>query len=365
MSAEIRSFVETCDTCATFADKQPPETLNLHDVPDRPWSKVASDLFSFKGKNYLVTVDYFSSFFELDYLHDITADTVIAKMKMHFARHGIPDILVSDRGTQFTSDQFRRFSTNWSFTHEFISPGNSKANGAVEAAVKVAQKLLTKSKAAKENPYLGLLNIRNTPTEGLQSSPSQRLLGRRTKTLIPSTQDRLLPRLPSGEKERMENRKLNMAQKRNGGRHDLKPLKPGDHVRIQPTQFGQTEWRPATVAKRLKSRTNEVTALGKTLVRNRQQLRFKPSLPTATATSLESTPVRPSPKPNSDDSNTEKLNNEQLDAEIMTSNDRSMVSSAASDTPAKANTEQSVTQTPAIRTTRSGRVIKPVDRLEL
>ena len=47
--------------------------LRKHEVPSRPWEKVGADLFSFKGRQYLITVDYYSQFFELDHLPETTS----------------------------------------------------------------------------------------------------------------------------------------------------------------------------------------------------------------------------------------------------------------------------------------------------
>ena len=67
------------------------------------------------------------------------------------------------------------------------SPGNSQSNGCAEAHVKIAKRIMRKCLLSKQDPYLGLLNWRNTPTEGLGSSPVQRAFGHRTKTLLPTT----------------------------------------------------------------------------------------------------------------------------------------------------------------------------------
>ncbi|XP_064647478.1 uncharacterized protein K02A2.6-like [Lineus longissimus] len=91
MSAEIRQYIEACETCATYADRQGPEELNLHEVPDRPWQKVGTDIFTYENRSYLVTADYYSTFYELDYLPDTLTETVVTKVKHHFARRGIPD----------------------------------------------------------------------------------------------------------------------------------------------------------------------------------------------------------------------------------------------------------------------------------
>ena len=51
-------------------------------------------------KAYMVTTDYHSGFFELDYLPDTTSETVVGKLKNNFSRHGLPHTLVSDNGRQ-------------------------------------------------------------------------------------------------------------------------------------------------------------------------------------------------------------------------------------------------------------------------
>jgi len=52
-----------------------------------------------------------------------------------------------------------------------------------------------------KDPYLALLDWRNTPTEGLNSSPVQRLIGRRTRTLLPTSARLLKPKLPKPAKD--------------------------------------------------------------------------------------------------------------------------------------------------------------------
>ena len=167
-------------------------------------------------------MDYCSQFFEVDYLPDPTSRQVIHKLKHHFARYGICDTLVTDNGSQFASDAFRTFTKSWAFNHETSSPGNSKANGAAEAAVKVAKRIMKKSKDSNEDAYLGFLNHRNTPTEGLKSSPAQRLMGRRTKTMTPTTSSKLCQStfFDEEERSRMENKKAEVA----GRFAHMKPL---------------------------------------------------------------------------------------------------------------------------------------------
>ena len=117
MSSEIKQFIETCDVCRAYDKRQPKETLISHEVRERPLAKVRVDLFSYRSRNYLICVDYYSSFWEIDLLEDTRSATVIRKLKAQFARHAIPETCVSDNGSQFISDEFKEFSRHWSFAH--------------------------------------------------------------------------------------------------------------------------------------------------------------------------------------------------------------------------------------------------------
>ena len=120
------------------------QPLSLHDVPERPWQKVAMDIFTIKSRNYLVTVYYYSKFFKLKFLEHIRSESVIHKLKANFARHGMPDMLISDNGTQLESQEFKKFCAGWNINHVTSSHGNSKANGAAEAAVKSGKRMMKK-----------------------------------------------------------------------------------------------------------------------------------------------------------------------------------------------------------------------------
>ena len=60
MSSEIRQFIESCDTSATLSTRQSPEPLFMRPVPERPWQDVATDIFTWEDRDYLVTADCFS-----------------------------------------------------------------------------------------------------------------------------------------------------------------------------------------------------------------------------------------------------------------------------------------------------------------
>ena len=103
MSHDRQQVAENCETCQLHKPQNQKETLIQHKEGVNPWSKIGIDLFEIKDRNYLVTVDYYSNFLEVDYLSTTVTKQVITKLKGHFARYGIPLQMVTDSGPQFLS----------------------------------------------------------------------------------------------------------------------------------------------------------------------------------------------------------------------------------------------------------------------
>ena len=156
--------------CSPYHAEWPTEPMLSHKIPSRPWSKISVDLFAMDGKQYLVMVDHYSDYFELEPLRNAAASTVIRAMKRNFARHGIPDTCISDNGPQFDCHEFSRFTRDYGFAMVKSSPYHSRGNGKAESAVKIAKNILKKSR--EEDPYIDLLAYRNTCL--LYTSPSPR-----------------------------------------------------------------------------------------------------------------------------------------------------------------------------------------------
>ena len=51
MSAEIKALVERCSVCAEFQAENAIQPMQAYQFPDRPWSKIATDLFTLNSKN--------------------------------------------------------------------------------------------------------------------------------------------------------------------------------------------------------------------------------------------------------------------------------------------------------------------------
>ena len=90
---------------------------------------------------------------------------VITQLRVQFARHGIPGVLIMDNGSEFDNQEFKTFSSQWQFEYRTSCPRYPQSNGKVENAVKTCKGLLVKAKKDKKDPLLATLDWRNTPQQ--------------------------------------------------------------------------------------------------------------------------------------------------------------------------------------------------------
>ena len=120
--SRIERIIQTCSTRQKYRNAQSKETLICHEISEKPFEKVGADLFHFAKNNYLLVVDYTTKFFECTMLTEITSNAIVTAMKSIFSRHGIPKVLMTDNGPQFTARDFKCFSSKWEFKHITSSP---------------------------------------------------------------------------------------------------------------------------------------------------------------------------------------------------------------------------------------------------
>ncbi|GBM00675.1 Retrovirus-related Pol polyprotein from transposon 17.6 [Araneus ventricosus] len=171
---------------------------------------------------------------EIARLNRLTSAEVINHCKSIFSRHGIPDVVRSDNGSQFDpvkTVEFKDFAKRYGFTHISGSPKFSQSNRIIEAAVKTIKARIKKSR----DPCLALMAYRATPLEN-GFSPSELLMGRRINTTLPVAKTQLQPYsvnkkvLDGKEERRIEGQKTNY-EKHHGVRN-LDELDPGQNVWI-------------------------------------------------------------------------------------------------------------------------------------
>ena len=112
---------------------------------------------------------------------DITSQRLITWMKSVFARFGNPDVLVSDNGSNFTSDEFTQFLRSRDILHQPVPVYNPERNGKVESFNKFLKHGIQTFGAAHKKFNDGieemLFNYRSTPLKPNGDSPAKQLLG--------------------------------------------------------------------------------------------------------------------------------------------------------------------------------------------
>ena len=246
---------KTCHGCQIVSQLAAPPPVKSTPLPSSPWEHLAADLLGPlpTGESLLVTVDYYSRYFEVDILHSTTSKVIISRLRTQFARHGIPHSLRTDNGPQFVSDEFRQFLSEMGIQHRRNTPLWPRANGEVERQNRTLLKTLKIAHAEQKNWNIELqrflLAYRTTPHTTTGESPSKLLFGRDIRSKLP---DLALfnenPNQPSAVRDNDSARKQ-AAKDRSDSRFNAKErdLEPGDKVLVrndQPTNKLSTPFLP-------------------------------------------------------------------------------------------------------------------------
>jgi len=244
MTKDIERTVRECDTCNKYGKRQTKQHLLQPEVPNRPFEKLAADIFQFEGKTFLLLADYYSKMPFIKTLRTMTSTETIRYIESVLAIHGIPKTLVTDNAKQFTSMEFKQFTKEWDFNHITSSPHYPKSNGFIERTVRTVQLCLKKAKESRQNPQIALLNLRTTPVDNSIPSSAEILFNRTVRTILPCA-SRQCPN--NGEQIRNQFKKRQSQQKKYYDRTSkyLPPLADNQPIYMQhPVQ--QT-WEPATI----------------------------------------------------------------------------------------------------------------------
>lgn len=243
LNSELVNLIKNCQACLTFQNSQQKELLISKPIPHGPWEAVSADFFKYKGNDYLIIVDNYSKYPEIECMSTkTTSNEVIKCFKTIFSRLGKPEILYSDNGPQFINNEFQNFLNEWEVTHQTSSPKYPQSNGFIERHIQTIKKIMKKADYDNKDIYLALLEYRNTPISVEIPSPAELLFQRKLRGI-----------LPIGVKTKNTNTKYrkmfekyqnNQCRYYNHNAKNLPPIKKGDRVLMQNKN---RVWEPGTV----------------------------------------------------------------------------------------------------------------------
>ena len=156
MTNDIREMVKGCGVCNKHHSTQPKLPLMQPDLPERPWEKLGADIFQFKESKYLMIVDYYSRFPVIRLLNDMKASTISTHFTSVLSEYGIPSTIITDFGSQFVSENFKKNCQQSGITLIFSSPYHHQTNSVAERNVGICKALWTKALESKQCPYTAM-----------------------------------------------------------------------------------------------------------------------------------------------------------------------------------------------------------------
>ncbi|PNX56457.1 gag-pol polyprotein, partial [Trifolium pratense] len=142
-----------------------------------------------QNKYLIVAVDYFTKWIEAEPLANITTFNVLRFFKRNILeRFGIPQVVITDNGTQFTDKKVREFMAKVGTAQHFTSVEHPQTNGQAEAANRVIlgglKRRLDKAKGKwTEELHSVLWSYRTTPHSTTGETPFRLTYG--TEAVIP------------------------------------------------------------------------------------------------------------------------------------------------------------------------------------
>ena len=141
INQHIEMLIKKYEVYQTYQKQQQKEPMIPSDIPIYTFQIVASDLFNWNNQDFVIVVDFYSKYWEIETLYDTKSITIVKKMKKIFTRLGITETLRSDNGPQYTAQVPKEFSKLWNFNHVTSSPEYPKSNGFVERHIQIVKNL--------------------------------------------------------------------------------------------------------------------------------------------------------------------------------------------------------------------------------
>ena len=152
MKQKVETYIRNCLKCIAYSPNSGKKEGYLHSVPkgNVPFQTLHIDHYGPVDKKRLskqhvfLVVDAFTKHVRLYATKTTSSAEVIRCLTDYFTNYSRPRIMVSDRGTAYTSREFREFLAENDVQHQLIATGSPQANGQVERVNRVLTPILAK-----------------------------------------------------------------------------------------------------------------------------------------------------------------------------------------------------------------------------
>ncbi|KAK3745815.1 hypothetical protein QZH41_005677 [Actinostola sp. cb2023] len=236
----LEKTAKGCEVCQAHQKNPVRAPLHPWQWPPRPWSRVHIDYAGpFMGKMFLLIIDAHSKWLDIHIVNSATTESTVEKLRMTFSTHGLPEMIVSDNGSVFTSEEFKIFTKRNGIKHVTSSPYHPATNGLVERAVQTFKQGMKKQQDGSIQTKLSrfLFSYRNTPQTTTGETPTQLRWGRSLRSHLDLLQ-------PDTEREVQQSQDDQIKQHDKNAR--ARPLAVNDKV-LARNYSGQPKWLPGII----------------------------------------------------------------------------------------------------------------------
>ena len=185
LDKDVELMCKSCKICQN-SQSIPPQNNNV-EWPEtgKRWSRIHVDHFFFENKIFFIAVDSHSKYIECLIVKSVSTSCTIEALREIMSRQGLPELIVSDNSTSFTSAEFKDFLEKNCIVHVTPPSYSPQSNGLAERSVQTIKKLLKKNTTGSIHSRLSnvLLYYRSTPHSITKVSPNVMLNNRKLVTL--------------------------------------------------------------------------------------------------------------------------------------------------------------------------------------
>lgn len=236
---DIEEAAKNCSECIKF--KSDPNKAKVHhwEYPSTPWERIHID---FAGPifdtMFLIIVDAHSKWMEVYPMRSTNTFKTIECLRDCFSRFGLPVVLVSDNGPQFSSHEFELFMRNNGIKHKTCAPFKPSSNGQAERYVYTVKQSLRAMQNypgnIKQKLSTFLMSYRKAPNMTTMTSPSMLFLKREIRTRL----DLIVPDLKSRVEQQIRKDQYEFKDRN---------FEIGEKVAIRDYRSSNSRWKIGTV----------------------------------------------------------------------------------------------------------------------
>lgn len=259
MEKAIENLVSECHVCQVTRNAAVRVPLQQWPTATFRWQRIHIDYAedSESKQQLLIVIDSFSKWLEVFIMHSTSSFKTIERLRTLFATYGLPELLVSDNASCFTSHEFRDFLQKNGVKFKLIPPYHPASNGAAERSVQIVKKNLlrqvlddqNKSKSTTLQHKLDnfLFAYRNTPHTVTGQTPAELFLNWKPRTRLSLLKPNLMATVEDNKRKQKE------AADRLRGRDRI--FEGGQKVLVKTVRNEKVSWIPGIILEKRGAQT--------------------------------------------------------------------------------------------------------------